>query len=289
MTCTNCGADSSKTNLFCHQCGEPLTSAALKMRRDAELREKKTRELELTEAVASRFVKWAKLYAYAAGGLLLLFTLLLGKGYWDVRDAIADAKSTVNSAVTDGKSKIGDSVKQAQADIAGQRQKLMEITTQTTSLQADVSKYKEVNQHIDKLQRDLLSLQNTVVDLGQRKLKASSLQLTGPGPGVFSLGQLGCPKDKATGVISYCSEGSAAIFPAIFTAMTPDGRMRPVSSYSDRGFQDVSNASRPLCNVTTRGTIFVEKGAPHQTDSPLVCVKGSSDEYRWMRLAASSE
>lgn len=286
MTCPNCVADNAKTYLFCHNCGEPLTTAAVKICRDAERREKNMREIELTEAVATRLFKWSKLYLYAASGLLFLFGLLLGKGYFDIRGDIENAKRDVSAEVSSGKAQIDMSVQQAQADALAERQKLADIAKDAAALQVNVGKYKLVNDRIEKLQGDILRLQTQVVDLGTHRLRAYSLESTGPGGGTMTLGQIGCSKDKATtGIVSYCAEGS----PAIFSSMTPDGRTRPVASFSDRGFQDISTSGRPPCNVATRGTIFVQKGAARQADSPLVCVKGSAEEYKWLKLSALAE
>jgi hypothetical protein len=261
-----------------------LTAAALKLRRDAELRERKARELELTEAVAKRLTTWSKWVAGFATPVLVLTGLLIGKGYLDVQGDIKAAREQISGEVKQGKEQISTSVQQAQTELADARGKILAISQDIGTLQSDVAKYRSVNQHIEQIQNDFLRLQATVVDLGQKKLKAASLQLTGPGPGVISLGELGCPKDKAqAGTVSYCSQGS----PALLNTMTPDGPARPVASLSDIGFQDISKSGRPACTVVTRGTLFVEKGAAHQSDSPFVCVKEASDQYRWMRIAVT--
>jgi len=144
------------------------------------------------------------------------------------------------------------------------------INTDIERVKSDVGKYSAVNQHIGKLQADLLRLQNNVVDLGHRTLKVESIEATGRGgePSYFSLARFGSPP--------------------IFNTVEPDGQIRPVASYSTIGFQDLSQLPKPLCDEKRRGTIYVQKGGPHQADTPFVCIKGNADGYRWLELATNN-
>jgi hypothetical protein len=124
-----------------------------------------------------------------------------------------------------------------------------------------------------------------VVDLGQIRIKAKSLELAGDGPGMYSLGEIGCDPKKAAGfTVSYCAQG----VPAMWTSMSADGRTRPVASFSDMGFQDLSKSPKPACTEERRGTIYVQKGSMHQADKPFVCAKGDTDNYSWLQLTTTN-
>jgi hypothetical protein len=60
--------------------------------------------------------------------------------------------------------------------------------------------------------------------------------------------------------------------------------LRPVSSLSPVGFQDVSTGPKPACAVASRGTFYVEKGTGKEADKPLPCVRKSDNAYDWIRL-----
>jgi TolA-binding protein len=285
LNCSNCAATNPNEALYCLQCGEPLTASASARRRTAELREKKTKEIELTEAVATRFTKWSKMLAGAIGVPLLLLSLLLGKSIMDARSVIETGKTQISNAVNDGKGQISQSIEAANAEIAKARQQLPAINQDIQQLKTDVGRYKNVNQHIEKLQSDFLQLQNQVVDLGQRPLKAKSLELTGGGPGMFSLGETGCDAKKAAGSpVSYCAQGA----PVMLTSMSADGRTRPVASFSDMGFQDLSKSPRPACTEERRGTIFIQKGSGRQNDRAIICVKTDTESYNWFQFVTTN-
>lgn len=252
----------------------------------AELREKNAREIELTEAVAARFLKWSKLVGGIAAGLVLLFVVLFGKSYSDFHQAVVDGESQIGRNVSDGVHQIGASVDAAKSTISGAQTSIPGIDRDISQLQSDVAKYKAVDQHIDKLQSDVTGLQHDVVDLGHKTLKASVLQATGPGASLFSFGKTGCfpPDPSFKALISLCAEGS----PLMFSSETPDGEARPIASFSDIGFQDLSRSPRPECDQKHRGTIYIQKGKAHQADRPFVCIKDASDAYNWLALAGAN-
>jgi uncharacterized membrane protein YvbJ len=158
LNCPNCSATNPNEALYCLQCGEPLTTAASARRRTAELREKKAREIELTEAVATRLIKWSKIFAAVTGIPLLLIGILLGKGILDARSVIETGKAQIDNQVNDGKSQIGAAIENANTEIENARQQLPAISQDIQQLKTDVSKYKNVNQHIEKLQSDFVQL-----------------------------------------------------------------------------------------------------------------------------------
>jgi hypothetical protein len=70
----------------------------------------------------------------------------------------------------------------------------------------------------------------------------------------------------------------------LFSQLTPDGAVIPVSSVLPIGIQDVSIAPRPACTMATRGTIYVEKGNRGGEDQPYLCVMNPNGSSRWVGL-----
>jgi hypothetical protein len=284
MNCPNCAANNSNEALYCGHCAQPLTASALARQRSQEVREKRTREIELTEAVAERLMKWAKWFISISGAFVVLFGFVLGKGYFETQRAIEGGKAEIADAVKSGTSDIHQSIEAANSDIKNAKQELLGIGQEIGRLQSDVGKYQSVNVRIERLQADMLRLQNTVVDFGHKTLRAEMLEATGgPGGGFLSFNELGCsavlekaPEAKA----AYCAQGT----PAILNSMAPSGEKRPVASFSDIGFQDLSRSEKPICNEQRRGTIYIQKGKAHQSDVPFVCIKGTADTNSWLQL-----
>jgi hypothetical protein len=285
MNCPSCATPNPSDALYCNQCGEPLTVSALGRQRRIEIREKKTREIELTEAVAERLIKWVKWLGSACTVLVIAFGFALGKGYFDIQKDISNAQTQIHDSVTSGTGEIRSSIESAKADISDAKRQLPTITRDIQMLNSDLGKYKEVNLRIEKLQSDFLRLQTDVVDLGHRTLKAESMETTGPGGAMESFGQVGCDQPKAKGFpFSICAQGS----PLALTSVTGGGRTRPVASFSEIGFQDVSKSPRPMCNDERRGTFYVEKGSGNQADKPFLCVKSAAGSYNWAQLAITN-
>lgn len=212
---------------------------------------------------------------------LLIFIFLFGKSYWDFHHAVEQGQAQIARTVGDGTQQIKNSEDSATASISALEGKLPAIDQEINTLQRDAAKYKAANDHINKLQTDVLGLQKDVIDLGQKTLKVEMLQTTGAGAGLVSFGKVGCPSpDLKKWPISLCAEGS----PLMFNSLTPGGFARPISSFSDIGFQDISTLPKPTCDLNRRGTIYVQKGGIHQADRPLVCVKSASDTYIWLAL-----
>jgi hypothetical protein len=69
--------------------------------------------------------------------------------------------------------------------------------------------------------------------------------------------------------------------------MTPDGRTRPVASFSPSGFQDVSTLPKNECKELLRGTLYVEKGTGRQADRAFLCVRADTGGFRWMQITTN--
>jgi hypothetical protein len=284
MTCPACAAQNSAHSLYCSQCAEPLTAFAISRQKKKELRDKKTREYELTEDVAGRLLKWSKLLGSVLTILALIFSILLGKAYLDLQKGIDTGKTAIANAVKDGNNQISTSTAEARAEIEIAQKELPSINTDIQQLKLDVSKYKAVNNQIEKLQSDFLHLQTNIIDLGNKTLRVGTIESTGTGASMISFGTVGCSPEKAKGSpISFCVNGA----PLALNSMTDAGRVRPVASFSEIGFQDVSTGPRPPCDGGSRGTVYIQKGQSHQPDRPFICVKDQLDSFVWLQISTA--
>ncbi|WP_433972769.1 hypothetical protein [Tunturiibacter lichenicola] len=285
MNCASCAAVNLNDALYCNRCGEPLTVSALARYQARQLQEKNIREVELTEVVAKRLLDWVKLLGSACTVLVIIFGFLLGKSYFDVQKDIADAQGQIRDSVTKGTGQIHTSIEEAKSEISIAMREIPPIEGSITQLNSDLARYKEVNQRIEKLQADFSRLQTDVIDLGHKSLRAETVETTSPGGGMTTFGRTGCDQPKARGYpFSICAQGS----PLALTSVMADGRTRPVASYSEIGFQDVSKAPRPGCTNDLRGTLYVEKGLAGKADMPFLCIKSASENYTWIQLAVAN-
>jgi hypothetical protein len=271
MNCIECKAANPDGNRFCGQCGAELGRTLEDTVRRKGVRDRRAIEIEITESVVSRLMKWARWLGGITAVIVALFGLLLGKSYYDIRTAVGTGKSEISSAVQQGKTEI-DTVRQT---ITGLKEQVAEV-------QQDTNRYKQVNTDIEKLQKQLMAVQNQIIDFGRRGLRANSFEATAPGPGYFEFGIVGCPTvapEKGFQVV-YCAKGS----PLSLFQVTSAGDVRPVSSLSPIGFQDASIAAKPTCATTNRGTFYVEKGAGNVADKPFLCTKKSDNTYAWIQL-----
>ncbi len=272
MDCIECKTANPDDNRFCGKCGAELGRTLEETVRKKGFRDRQATEMEITEAVVERLMKWSKWLGAIAAVVLGLFAVMLGWSYHDVRTAVNAGKSEIETSVKDGK-----------AEIEGVRQNVSGLRDQVNQLQSDINSYQLVNRHIEEIQKKLTAVQDQVIDLGKHKLKASSLELTGPGPGNFFFGETGCPFLPTKGVTFCALQGS----PPVFSQVTPTSGPRPVASLSPVGFQDTSTAAKPACSAANRGTFYVEKGAGNVPDKPFLCARKSDNTYGWIQLSTA--
>jgi hypothetical protein len=116
IECVRCKTTNADDAKYCTECGNSLAPqiGALNELLDSTLRsrvqeifqqhykDQKVVEIETTQAIASRFLDWSKLFAYFVGipiALLLFFFGLLGfKTYSDLSGKIEEAKTKVETA-----------------------------------------------------------------------------------------------------------------------------------------------------------------------------------------------
>jgi hypothetical protein len=199
MNCHVCAEPNSKTALYCENCGEPLTVAAASVRRERERREKQTRENELTEAVATRLMKWAKIFLFVTAIPVALLLIVIGKAtFSDIPKSVEAAKAEINASK--------DSVL---SNIAYIQSQLSPIQNRVTLIQSDLTKYQQVNSEIGKLQSSLKQVQGDIVDLGKRTLKVGKIEAVdaisaGVGkPLLLEGGMTGCFRKQLTNENAY--------------------------------------------------------------------------------------
>jgi hypothetical protein len=181
MVCAECRIPNPDDNRFCGQCGAALGNTLEETIRRKGFRDRQATEIEITEGVVERLMKWSKWLAAAVGVPLAVFVLMIGWSYHDVRSAVAIGKEEIQHSVAEGKK-----------DIDSVRGEIAPLKEEVTQLQSDVNGYQHVNQHIADIQKRLTAVQGQVIDLGKRSLKVDSIELTGAGPGHVEFGELGC-------------------------------------------------------------------------------------------------
>ncbi len=159
MDCIDCKVTNPDGNRFCGQCGAELGRLLDETIRKRGFRDRQATEMEITEAVAGRLMKWAAWLGTMAALVVFLFGLLLGKSYHDVWKAVDTAKTQIQS-----------SIEQGQADIVKISTRTSGLADEINELQEDIDSYRRVNRDIEKLQKQLQSVQVQVVDLGPRGL-----------------------------------------------------------------------------------------------------------------------
>ncbi len=274
MDCIECKATNPDGNRFCGQCGAELGRTLDETVRKKGFRDRQATEMEIAESVVVRLMKWATWLGSITAVIVALFGLMLGWSYHDVRTAVESGKTQIDAAVREGTKDI-DVVTQATTG----------LNIEVKQLQFDVDRYKQVNSMIAKVQKELTEVKKDVVDLGNRTLKVGSLETTGTGASYLGFGKLGCSSSElAKGYkgykVGYCAQGS----PPVLFQLNSTGELRPVSSLSPVGFQDVSVATKPACTAANRGTFYVEKGTANMADKPFLCAKKSDNTYDWIQL-----
>jgi hypothetical protein len=273
MDCIECKTTNPDSNHFCGQCGAELGRSVVETVKK-DFRDRRAVEMEITESVVDRLMKWGTWLGSITAVIVALFGLMLGWSYHDVRTAVATGKTEIGTAVQQGKN-----------DIGAVRQTIIDLKVQVAEVESDTNRYKQVNSDIGKLQKKLMAVQGQILDLGSRTLRVGTLETTGTGgPSSMSFGNLGCqPSALPEGQkVAYCAEGSP---PSIFLFQrTFTGDLRPVSSVSPVGFQDASNARKPTCTAANRGTFYVEKGSGKMADKPFLCARKSDNTFDWIQL-----
>jgi hypothetical protein len=271
MVCIDCKATNPDDNRFCGQCGAELGRSLDETIRKKGFRDRMATEMEIMDAVVGRLMKWVRWLGTIAAVIIVLFGLLLGKSYMDVSKVVDSGKKEIETAIQKGTE-----------DVEKAKQAIKGMNNEIAKLNSDTARYKKVNSDIGKLQNEFNNVKEQVVDLGTRTLRVKRIEATGPGPNYLSFTELGCPSTLGVGEhILLCAKGS----PTSFFQLNSMGELRPVSSFSPVGFQDVSTGPKPTCSATSRGTFYVEKGTGKVADKPFLCAKQLDNTYDWIQLS----
>ncbi len=207
-------------------------------------RDRRAIELEITESVVGRLVKWGQWLGGIVTVIVILFGLLLGKSYFDVYTATQSAKGEIAKTMSDAKTRLEPQLQSARDEVSGLVRTADNIKQQYGELQSDIGRYKRTNVQIEQLQRQLSAVKDQIIDLGGHTLKARKVETTGSEPSSFTFGRPGCDSASAFdsgGAAAYCVQG----LPPVLFQLTPAGDARPVSSSSPVGYQDTSTRPKP--------------------------------------------
>jgi F0F1-type ATP synthase membrane subunit b/b' len=277
MNCLNCQTTNPEENRYCGKCGAELGSTLDETVRQKGFRDRQATEMEITEAVSERLFKWAKWLGAVTTVFAVLFGVLLGSTYRDIRTAVRNAKADMQTTVRAGKKE----VEAARQETVAVAQETKAVKQEVQQIRSDAERFKRVNADIDTLQKRITSVQEKVVDLGHQTLKAETFETTGKGPMVFSSPEVGCPAFiDPTKKVALCIQAGN---PPSVAVVTSAGIM-PAASPS--GFQETSTTVKPPCTTKTRGMFYVEKGNGNVADTPFLCARHSNNTYGWTPLAA---
>lgn len=203
--CPRCGSDAIPGKHFCPDCGALLAlgiSGAsidsyirdrISEQIDGSFKDKRLVELETTQAIATRLIDWAKVFAFAAGIPVALLALILGlMGYNSIQDArklTSEASERIRPVVDDALTKareaqtlststltrvtqMRESLKTAEAAVQDQK---LKVARETEQMNAQLSKATGMKNQLAGLAAQLhqradeaAKLQRTVSDLSKR-------------------------------------------------------------------------------------------------------------------------
>lgn len=286
MTCIECKTINPEENQFCGKCGAELGRTLDETVRKKGFRDRQATEMEITEAVIARLMKWATYLGSVVALLVVLFGLLLGKSYVDFKTAVDVGKTQVQSAVASGKTDIETTITDAKKNLEVTRQETASLRSEVQEMKSHFPGYRQVTQEMEELQKQF---HGQTTDLSKLNLRVHTLEtIPTPGeeklPSSLSFGTLGCgPTALAKGTqVAYCAQGSP---PSLYLYQRSlDGVVKPVSAVSPVGFQDASTVPKPNCDATRRGTFYVEKGSGKVADEPFLCVKDANGKLEWITL-----
>ncbi len=156
LRCVECNKPNPAGNRYCGQCGAELGHTLDETVRKRGFRDRQATEMEVTEAVAERLIKWVKWLGIIAAVPLTLFALALGKGYVDIR-----------ATVQEGKTDIATAVRQAKTDIDEVARATPGLKAQVAQLRSDFNQYEQVVSQTKSQSQELQRLQDRVNELNR--------------------------------------------------------------------------------------------------------------------------
>jgi hypothetical protein len=285
MNCIACGAVCPDGNKFCGQCGAEVGRTLPETILRNDLRDRRTIEMELTDNVLTRLVRWGGWLAAIGVAVLAAFGLALSLVYHDAKSAAEAGKAQIEATVKSGEENITTNLAEATREVSATKQNADQLLAQVKQLQSDVRGFKEVTDEMETLRKQF---HGQTEDLKKLDLRVHSVETVGTeGPPALIFTRLGCkPSPLAKGgEVAYCSEGS----PPFLFQVTSKGDIRPVSSASPSGFQDVSTGPIPTCDANSRGTFYAKKGNGNENDAGLLCARKSDHSFGWVQLSSGPD
>jgi hypothetical protein len=149
------------TSHYCGNCGAALGRSPEESTKLA-LRDRRTLEIEIMEAVVGRLMTWAKWLGSIVAVIVALFAILIGKSYLDLHTAVEGGKTQIAAAIQDAHNAVGPMLASARHDAAELQKNVATVNTDLKQVQADLSRYKQVNQNIERLQKQLSNVQGQI-------------------------------------------------------------------------------------------------------------------------------
>jgi hypothetical protein len=161
VLCVECKTENPEGKRYCGDCGALLGRSLTATIKD-NLRDRKTVETEITEAVAERLHKWVKWFLFWTGipvALLLVVVAFLGfKSYSDFSSKVDVAKAEVVQQLDSARQSLQASTK----EIDNVREAANRLTREFKELESQLAGAKALNQKVIGVQKQLSSLQGQV-------------------------------------------------------------------------------------------------------------------------------
>jgi hypothetical protein len=215
MKCPQCESDNVDGKTFCSECGTllnqqlgPLIRAQVEEYLHEHFRDRSVVEIETSEAVASRVLKWAKLFYAVPVAVLIIILALLGISDYSqfhktvrratdeltpkLNQAIGEADKATNKAQdAEAKSEAAiNSIHNATAKMSAQLEAAQQLTNRVSGLESkNASQIVSANKHIESLVKEL----DTKVDDANKTIASQQAKLISTNElvtAMFSKGQV---------------------------------------------------------------------------------------------------
>jgi|SRR5579872_7499641 len=161
MNCASCGQDIAEGNAFCGKCGAHA-GQTVEETAGERIKTRRVVEVEIFDAVLERVGKWMKWLGIPLAVLAGVMVFIFGKAFFDVRSTVESARTELAQTVQQAKSQIEPLVVSSKKDLTLLQTQLSDTKHQYGQVQADLTHYRQVNQRIEQLQRQLATVQGQI-------------------------------------------------------------------------------------------------------------------------------
>ena len=153
MNCPQCTADNPEGKNFCSDCGslltpqlKPLVRAQVEEYIQEHFKDRNVIEIETTERIATRLLKWARLYyAFPAAALVIILTLFGVSDYSDFHKTIQRATQELKPKLDRALSEADTATKKAQEAEGKSDEAVKSINAATVKLNAQVASAQQLS------------------------------------------------------------------------------------------------------------------------------------------------